>query len=191
MIALALSQRVSEGDIMRIATLILGLIFGLILFLQTLLGSGLSSLAEDEGAAESSAVGLFASILWLVASALVIGFPLASTIIFGISSLFLFGASGNFPDLAIWGGVALFLAAMSFFGWRGKKKDAREKAEERLRQQHRDEQMEQMMRQQQSSSIGTQSDTVRCPSCGSSNQVETKFCGNCGHALSAVGVGSH
>ena len=48
---------------MRIATLILGLVLGAFLFLQSLLVAGLSGAADDEESAAAGALGLFAALL--------------------------------------------------------------------------------------------------------------------------------
>jgi uncharacterized membrane protein YjfL (UPF0719 family) len=169
---------------MRIAALILGLVFSFILFLQSFAVFGLSSAIEQEDSAGAGAVGVLAAVLWLVAAAMAIGFPLASTIIFSLTSIILFGVSGSFPDLAVWGGVALFLAFLSFLGWRGKKKEVREKTAERIRQEERDLRLEQFMAQQ--AGPRTRPNHLSCPSCGSTNGEGTKFCGECGHPLALV-----
>jgi ribosomal protein L40E len=171
---------------MRIAVLILGLLFNVVLFLQTVLIAGLGSAANDEATAGAGAVGVFVSLLWLVASALVLAFPMASAILFVVAGLFGFAVSGDFPDMAVWGGIALILAVMSFFGWRGKKKQARAQAEEYQQQRDRDDRLEQMLRQQvegqRQQPVANSKDTagVTCASCGARNPATTKFCGECG-----------
>ena len=119
---------------MRILVMIIGLILGSVLFLQSLLGTALFNMAEDEGGTASISMGLLVALVWLVACALVIPLPRVATGLFVVGALLAFAASGDFPDLAIWGGVSLFLAVLSFFGWRGKR---RGDIKERLR----DEQM--------------------------------------------------
>lgn len=116
---------------MRIAVLILGLLLGAIMFFQTFLSYTLSSAVDLEGQSESSAVGLFMALLWLLACALVFPLPLVSAIVFAIAGLLGFAASGDFPDLAYWGGASLVLAALSLFGWFGKRRAARR---ERIRE---------------------------------------------------------
>lgn len=160
---------------MRIAVLILGLLFNIVLFMQTIVVVGLGSAIEDEATAGAGAVGVLVSLVWLVASALVLAFPLASTILFGSAGLLGIAVSGDFPDMGVWGGVALVLALMSFFGWRGKKKEAREKALEKSRQSDRDMRLEQLLLHQSSSAA-----TNSCQTCGTSNPAGMKFCGECG-----------
>lgn len=113
---------------MRVAVLILGLILGAIMFAQTFLVNVLSNAVDEQGSSESSAVGLLMALMWLVACALVIPAPRFAAIIFVLAGVLGFAASGDFPDLAIWGGVSLVLAVFAFFGWRGKRRhDIRER----------------------------------------------------------------
>jgi hypothetical protein len=77
----------------------------------------------------------------------VIPFPMVSEIAFVIAGLIGFTASGHSPDLAVWGGISLALALLSFFGWRGKRKGDLEARWEKIRQLERDQRMEEMMRE--------------------------------------------
>ena len=127
---------------MRIAVLILGLILGAFMLLQSVLIAGLGAAAEQDDTAGAGAVGLFMALIWLVGCALVIPTPRVAMILFILAGLIGFGASGEFPDLGIWGGVSLFLAVLSFFGWRGKRRaDIKERT--------RDDWMRQMATNQQ------------------------------------------
>ncbi len=123
---------------MRIAVMIIGLLLGALMFVQTFLVTALSNAANDEASSQAGAVGLLMALLWLVACAVVIPLPRVAMGIFVVAGLLGFAASGGFPDLAFWGGVSLFLAVLSFFGWRGKR---RADLKERLR----DEQMAQLL----------------------------------------------
>ncbi|HEU0114608.1 MAG TPA: hypothetical protein VFQ80_08025, partial [Thermomicrobiales bacterium] len=118
---------------MRIATLILGLVLGAFLFVQTFLVYALSGAANDQATSDAGAVGLLMALLWLVACALAIPLPQVSTGIFALAALFglTAGASSKFSDLTIWGVASLLLAAFSFFGWIGKRKSARRERETR------------------------------------------------------------
>ncbi len=123
---------------MRIAVLIIGLLLGAILFIQSFLGNALSSATDQEGMQESTSVGLLVALMWLVACALVIAAPRIAMFIFIAAGLLAFAASGDFPDLAYWGGVSLFLAVLSFFGWRGKRRSD-------IKERTRDEQLAQLL----------------------------------------------
>lgn len=164
---------------MRIAVLILGLLLGLVMFLQAFVGSILSSVGEDETMQQAAAVGILVSLLWLVGCALVLPFPLASVVSFGLAALFAFAISGDYPDMGVWGVIALILAAMSFFGWLGKRKDRREKRAERQRQEERDARLESLLTQQRRAT----DPQFACPSCGQPNSATSRFCDNCGTAL--------
>lgn len=167
---------------MRIAVLILGLLLGLVMFLQAFVGGILSSMGDDEAMQQAAAVGILVSLLWLVGCALVLPFPLASVISFAIAALFAFAISGDYPDMGIWGAIALILAAMSFFGWMGKRKDRREKRAERQRQEERDARLEGLLTQHQAAT----NSQVACPSCGQANSIQSRFCGNCGAEISTT-----
>lgn len=167
---------------MRIAVLILGLLLGLVMFLQSFVIGILSSVADDEASGAAAAVGILVSLLWLVGCALVIPFPLVSVISFGIAALFAFAISGDFPDMGIWGGIALILGAMSFFGWVGKRRDRREKLAERRRQEERDTRLESLLTQQQQAAHAQ----IFCSSCGQPNGPDSRYCGSCGSALAAA-----
>lgn len=115
---------------MRIAVLVLGLILGAIMFVQTFLVYVLSGVANDAASGSASAIGLFMALLWLIAVALVLPLPLVSTIVFVLAGLLGFGMSAQFPDLSVWGGASLVLAVLSFGGWLGKRRDdARKRAD--------------------------------------------------------------
>jgi hypothetical protein len=165
------------------------------MFLQTVLVTGLSSAADDEDTAGAGSVGVLMSFMWLVACALVLAFPMASMIIFGLAGLLgiAVGASSEFADLVVWGIISLVLALMSFFGWRGKKRDKAAAEAERHYQRDRDAKMESLLRGQQTQAASATStpptapwDMQTCSSCGASNGKGVKFCGECGASLAAM-----
>lgn len=170
---------------MRITVLILTLLLGAIMFFQTVLVYGLGSAVEDDGTSGSGAVGVFMCLLWLVAAAFVIPLPIVSVVAFAIAGLLGFAASGDFPDLAIWGGASVILALLSFLGFRGKRKDRREQSAERVRQADRDNRMESLLQQQGRPRMAMNEDVLRCAKCGADNRFGTRFCGNCGAQVAA------
>jgi hypothetical protein len=134
-----------EEITMRIAVLVLGLLLGVVMFLQTFLILALSDAVNAEDTAQAGAVGVVVALLWLVGCAFVIAFPLFSTTAFILAGVLGFAVSGDFPDMGVWGTISLVLAAMSFFGWRGKRKASRAKAAEALRQRERDNRLEALL----------------------------------------------
>lgn len=127
---------------MRIAVLILGLILGAALFLQSLLGNMVSNAADNQEAVSATSAGVFLAAAWLVASAIVIPLPRVAMILFFLGALWGAGFTADFPDLAFWAGVSVFLGILSFFGWRGKRRaDIKERT--------RDDWMRQMAANQQ------------------------------------------
>lgn len=175
---------------MRIAVLIIGLLLGFLMFLQTVLIYAGSSATEQEDLAGSAAIGIFMAVIWLVACALVIAFPMFSAGMFiaaGALGLLAAGTS-EFEDLYIWAGISFGLAFMAILGGRGKKKAEAAIRAEHLRRTDHEERMETLLRQQR--------DHVRfpnpashtpaqnfCTSCGVRNEPGSRFCAECGAAL--------
>lgn len=166
---------------MRIAVLIIGLLLGAVMFLQTFLLNALGQASQDKATEEAAAGGLFMAVLWLVACGLVLPLPMVSVILFSVAGVIGLALSGDFRDLAIWGGISIALAVLSFFGWLGKRKQQRELRAERARQLERDQRMETMLQQQ--SRPQPTSYQIPCPSCERLNSSGTRFCGNCGTLL--------
>lgn len=167
---------------MRVTVLIIGLLLGAVMFVQTFLVNLLGQAGDQQGVEQAGAVGLMMSLLWLIACAFVLPLPFVSVVMFLISGVVGFASSAEFPDLAVWGGISLVLAALSFFGWLGKRKERRQFKIERARQEERDARMETILHQQ---SRTVAPETI-CPSCNRTNAAGTRFCGNCGTALSAA-----
>lgn len=168
---------------MRVTVLIIGLLLGAIMFLQTFLVNVLGQAGNDENVEQAAAVGVFMSLLWLIACAFVVPLPMVSVVLFVAASIFGFAASGEFPDLGIWGGVSAALGVLSFLGWRGKRKERRTFMLEKARQDERDARMETLLQQQARTQQAASQ--FPCPSCGGMNGTGTRFCGGCGTALGA------
>lgn len=103
---------------MRIATLIIGLVLMLGVFLQSLIAAAGGSLAADKRLQDAAAWGILVALGFLVASALVVAKPRFSIWTFAVSALIgiLAGTTTPFKDLTVWGAAALVLALLS---WRG------------------------------------------------------------------------
>lgn len=169
---------------MRLTVLIAGLLLGAIMFLQTFLVSALGSATQDQGSEQAGSIGVMMAFLWLIACAFVMPLPMVSVVVFAIAGLLGFASSGDFSDLAIWGGISLVLAVLSFLGWLGKRKERRQFKVERDQQAARDARLEALLQQQASGQQQAERSTT-CPSCGHHNRVGTRFCGDCGMALTA------
>ncbi|MFM7196542.1 MAG: hypothetical protein ACKO2D_01505, partial [Chloroflexota bacterium] len=78
--------------------------------------------------AQGGALGFLVALFYLIGAAFVIGVPIVSFVIFLIGGLVGLGAGATtaYSDLSVWGWVSLVLAVFSFFGWRGKKRQARQ-----------------------------------------------------------------
>ena len=89
-------------------------------------------MGQDQSTSNAGAMGFFVVLLFLIAGAFAISFPIVSVVCFLLAGTVALAAgfSSDFADLAIWGFVALGLAVMSYFGHREKQ---RRRAEQRVR----------------------------------------------------------
>lgn len=168
---------------MRVGAMVVGILLSIWTFFEAVLITGLSNAADDEQTGTAGGGGLLAAIVAGIASALVLAVPLFSAILFVVAGLISYAAAGTgYANHWVYGSIFLGLGIMAFFGWIGKRKERREKRAELARQNERDARMESLLKQQ---SRSLTPETV-CASCGRTNPVGTRFCGNCGNALSAV-----
>ncbi|MGH2562853.1 MAG: hypothetical protein ACRDJH_27660 [Thermomicrobiales bacterium] len=119
--------------------------------------------------------------------------PLFSTIIFALAGLIGIGgaAASDYEDLGVWGGVALFLAAMSFFGWRGKRREEVRRVLERQADIDRvvNVRLAAIGPAPGGEAVGLPvapnqlagQQTITCPHCGTAGlPTSIRFCPNCG-----------
>ncbi len=71
-------------------------------------------------------MGILMALLFLIGGAFAVGYPLVSLISFAVASLFglAAGTTTEFEDLAIWAIASFFLAILSSFGMREKRRQA-------------------------------------------------------------------
>lgn len=174
---------------MRLAALILGLLLSAWAFFEAFAVSLLSANSiladDDEDMAGAAGGGFIAALCGALAAALAIAFPLAATVLFTLAGFIGFLAAGaGYSNHWVYGALYLGLAVMSFFGWRGKRKDQREAMAERQQQRERDARMEALLRQQASQAVQS------CPACGHPNPPGSQFCGQCGVRLTSNTAGS-
>lgn len=184
---------------MRFVVLILGLLLGALMFVQTFAVYALSGVANDERTSQAGAVGLFMALIWLVASALVLAAPFLSTLAFALAGLLGLSAATTFPDLEIWGGASVVLSGMSLLAWIAKRRTARR---ETRRQALEAQRHSELLAAVSSSPLAVDAafrlddpgvsllppgdaQDVRCSSCGAANRQGSRFCGDCGAALGA------
>ena len=177
---------------MRIATLVIGLVLVIGLFLQSVVVGGLSEAAGNDESSSAAAVGVLMALLWVFGCALVIPLPRVAMVLFALAGVCGLAAAANFPDLAIWGVISLVLALFSFFGWRGKRTADR-------RERERDELLRRATQSQvvaagatshlagaispaRPQPVGPATNTG-CPRCGAANPAGSRFCANCGASL--------
>ena len=105
---------------MRKAVLILGLIFMVIILLQSFLVGMGGELFEDYSLARGGAAGRLVGLMYGIAAAFVLSKPFATFIIFILAALLAFALAipTGYHDLIIWGITSIILGVLSFFGWR-------------------------------------------------------------------------
>lgn len=111
---------------MRIAVLIISLCLVMIIGVQSCAVGVGAELMADEDTAAGGAAGIMVAFLFVLGAAFALGKPTVSAIMFGIAAVtgFSVGASTEFTDMSIWGGVALVLGIMSLLGRRELRKKA-------------------------------------------------------------------
>jgi hypothetical protein len=109
---------------MKIATGIISLIIGLIVFLQSCaVGIG-GAIFADEVSSQSGSVGLFVAFLLWIAGAFAFALPKVAMVISAIAGIFALmnGATSDYADMTVWGVIAFILAILEFFAGRKPKK---------------------------------------------------------------------
>lgn len=182
---------------MRIAILIVGLMVWFIALMQTLIVGGLSDYVNDEGTETAASIGTAGLFVWLGALVIVIPWPRAAMWLFLAAGGIMFLGAGEFPDLGVWGAVAVAFGVLSYFGLRQKrKKDAKEL--------ERDEMFAQMVAHQQTmatvmtapiasapSEVPATSDGgsfAACASCGKAFRTDQPFCPWCGKSRDPIQI---
>ena len=103
---------------MRKTTLILGLIFMIIVLLQSFLVGVGGELFEDFSLSRGGAVGRLVAIMFGIGAAFVLAKPVVSVIIYGLAAVLAMSMAvpTAFHDLFVWGIVSVILAVMSYIG---------------------------------------------------------------------------
>lgn len=162
---------------MRIATLIVGLLLGLMLTIQTLT---LSTFGNDTTTSSAAGFGMMMMLLWLFGCALVMVYPMASAALFGLAALIgLTVPTGDFEDLRFHGSVAVVLMGMSVLAYRSKRHEDRERETERRRQAERDTIVARMLESTQHPRPLARV----CHACGAQHDITARFCSDCGASL--------
>ncbi len=168
---------------MRVTVLIVGLLIGIPFAVSTVMVNLEAQSANGGSSTPASASGFMAAVIWLLACAFVMSWPGAAAVLFAMSALLCLAFYDGYPDLGVWGALAVVMTALSCLGWLGQRTERREFKVERARQEERDARIGTLLAQQ--SRLATP-ETV-CPSCQRTNPAGTRFCGNCGAALTATG----
>lgn len=107
---------------MKIAIGIIGIMLGIIVLLQSCTVGTASHMMGDAATGDAGALGILAGLLLFIGGAFAFGLPIVSTVTFTLAGLIAFAGSAEFPDLKVWGFIALAMAVMAFFAWRSAKK---------------------------------------------------------------------
>ncbi|ABB14636.1 hypothetical protein [Carboxydothermus hydrogenoformans] len=105
---------------MRIASGIISLIIGILVFLQSCTVSFGDALFSGKTTGSSGDLGMFVAFLLFIGGAFAFALPKVAMIFSAAAALFAFinGATSDFSDMKVWGVIALILAVMEFFGAR-------------------------------------------------------------------------
>ncbi len=100
--------------------MIISLFLTLIVGLQSCAIAAGGGMSQNQSVAGAGAAGVLVALLFVLGGAFAMGLPRASMVMFVLAGVIALavGASGVFPDLTIWGVVALVLAVMAYFGYR-------------------------------------------------------------------------
>lgn len=166
---------------MRVAAMVTGILLTIWMFLEALLASALLNAGGAEEEATAAAGGLLVAMVVGLAAVIVLAVPHVSMVLFALGGLLsLAVAAGGYPNHWFFAVVIFMLALFAFFGRRGQLRDRREKAAERARLQEHEARVEELMRRQ----VDTE-ERISCDSCGQLNAANSRFCANCGSALSS------
>ena len=154
---------------MRVAVLVLSLLLMVVILFQSCAAGavGVINSAIGKDAAETARfsqageIGFVVAFLFLVGGAFAIGVPLVSFVVFLIAGVLAFGAARTtaFKAPEVWSWVSVVLAALSFWGWRDKRR------------------MQTPILQPVAASEGF------CAGCGTKFAAGAKFCAKCGAAV--------
>ena len=103
---------------MRIAVMILALVFSVFSGLQSCAIHFGGRIGESTTSAQAGAVGILISMLFLLGGALAIGLPRAAQICFIIAGVLAILNRFNFPDMTYWAVISFILSVMSYYGHR-------------------------------------------------------------------------
>lgn len=109
---------------MKIASGIISIILGLIVFLQSCtVGIG-GAVFDEESAAQGGGVGIFVALLYMVGGAFAFALPKVALVVMAIAGVFgiATGTTTSYKDMTVWGVIALVIAVLNFFGGRKPKK---------------------------------------------------------------------
>lgn len=100
---------------MRIAVGIIGLTFSLLALLQSCAVTGLSAAAGMAATQQAGTVGVLMALAMFFGGAFSFALPRVAQIMFSVSFLLSLLAKKEFPDLQIWGWIALALGMLLAF----------------------------------------------------------------------------
>ena len=109
---------------MRVAVLILGLVFSFVVGIQSLIVAALEGAGHTPDEQRGGAVGIVVALCMLVGAAFALGLPRVAMAAFLVAAgLAALGAGTSaFSDLWAWAGLCALFALMSYGGYRGKRK---------------------------------------------------------------------
>lgn len=100
---------------MKIAVGIIALVLSMVAFMQSCTITGLSGITNDSAVGEAGALGMLTAFLMFLGGAFAFGVPRAAQVLLGLAFLVSIPARDEFPDMWVWGIIALVLAVLLSF----------------------------------------------------------------------------
>lgn len=110
---------------MRIAALVIGVVFGIGLFVQSVIVAAITDESNEQFNGADAGTGIIIAVLMIVAGGVAIPLPRLALVLFAIAGIMALTSAGpmEFPDLYIYGTASLVLSVFSFFGYHGKQEE--------------------------------------------------------------------
>lgn len=99
---------------MKIGIGIIGIGVSILVMLQSMAITGLGGLAGEDAVQQAGAVGVLVAFLMFVAAAFTFGLPKVGGVIFVLAGMLAFLVKADFPDIGVWGALALVLGVLAF-----------------------------------------------------------------------------
>lgn len=114
---------------MRVAVLLISILLMFVVGFQSCFVSCHATSSGDEQLSSGSSMGMMVALLYLMGSIFIINSPRVSLAVYALAALLglVAGATTDYSDMWVWGGLSLMLAGMSHLGEKELKKKGQTK----------------------------------------------------------------